>query len=164
MCLTGGMTSVILDLPFSLCIWISAGVVIIYTLLGGLYSVAYTDVIQLTLIFVTLVSSLHFLFPQNQNLQRTFQNWMFKMNFFFCLQWVCFPFIVANPHVVDIRKTLMNNTLHAPWIGQPDLKKGWIIIDHFLFFVRNQYSFHQIDFSLQNVSRVTKQNPITISS
>lgn len=51
--------SVILDISYTLCIWISATVAIIYTLLGGLYSVAYTDVIQLTLIFVSLVSSLH---------------------------------------------------------------------------------------------------------
>lgn len=49
--------SVILDLPFAVCIWISAAVVIIYTLLGGFYSVAYTDVIQLVLIFFSLVSA-----------------------------------------------------------------------------------------------------------
>eukprot|EP00064_Thunnus_orientalis_P018791 superscaffoldBa00004449_g18897 len=46
--------SVVLDLPYTVCIWISAAVVIIYTLLGGLYSVAYTDVIQLILIFISL--------------------------------------------------------------------------------------------------------------
>ena len=48
--------SVVLELPYTLCIWISAAVVIIYTLLGGLYSVAYTDIIQLVLIFISLVS------------------------------------------------------------------------------------------------------------
>lgn len=47
--------SVILDLSYSVCIWISAAVAVTYTLLGGLYSVAYTDVIQLALIFVTSV-------------------------------------------------------------------------------------------------------------
>ncbi|XP_034739588.1 high-affinity choline transporter 1-like [Etheostoma cragini] len=50
----GATMSVILDLPYSVCIWISAAVAIIYTLLGGLYSVAYTDIIQLTLIFFSL--------------------------------------------------------------------------------------------------------------
>ncbi|XP_036933316.1 high-affinity choline transporter 1-like isoform X1 [Acanthopagrus latus] len=50
----GATMSVILDLPYTLCIWISAAVAIVYTLMGGLYSVAYTDVIQLTLIFVSL--------------------------------------------------------------------------------------------------------------
>lgn len=49
--------SVILDLSYTLCIWISAAVAIIYTLLGGLYSVAYTDIIQLSLIFFSLVGS-----------------------------------------------------------------------------------------------------------
>ncbi|XP_068183878.1 high-affinity choline transporter 1-like isoform X3 [Antennarius striatus] len=48
----GGTMSVVLDLPFSLCVWISAAVAVTYTLLGGLYSVAYTDVIQLVLIFI----------------------------------------------------------------------------------------------------------------
>lgn len=50
--------SVILDLSYAVCIWISAGVAITYTLLGGLYSVAYTDIIQLTLIFITSVKHL----------------------------------------------------------------------------------------------------------
>ncbi|KAM3862849.1 high-affinity choline transporter 1-like [Diretmus argenteus] len=50
----GATMSVILDLPYAVSVWISAAVVIIYTLLGGLYSVAYTDVIQLILIFLSL--------------------------------------------------------------------------------------------------------------
>lgn len=49
--------AVILDLPFNICIWISAAVVIAYTLMGGLYSVAYTDVVQFFLIFISMVSS-----------------------------------------------------------------------------------------------------------
>lgn len=48
--------SVILDLPYAWSVWISSAVAIIYTLLGGLYSVAYTDVIQLSLAFLSLVS------------------------------------------------------------------------------------------------------------
>lgn len=55
MCLIGGTMSVVLNLSFSLCVWMSAAVAIIYTLLGGLYSVAYTDVVQLVLIFCSLV-------------------------------------------------------------------------------------------------------------
>ncbi|XP_036827784.1 high affinity choline transporter 1 [Oncorhynchus mykiss] len=50
----GGTMSVILDLPYVYSICISSVVAIIYTLLGGLYSVAYTDVIQLILIFLSL--------------------------------------------------------------------------------------------------------------
>lgn len=51
--------TVVLDLPYNVCVWISAAVAIIYTLLGGLYSVAYTDVIQLLLMFVSLVGHLN---------------------------------------------------------------------------------------------------------
>lgn len=51
--------SVILDLPYAYSIIISSLVAIIYTLLGGLYSVAYTDVIQLILIFVSLVRKIY---------------------------------------------------------------------------------------------------------
>lgn len=60
-CFTGVTMSVILDLSYAVCIWISAAVAITYTLLGGLYSVAYTDIIQLILIFISLVS--HCFFP-----------------------------------------------------------------------------------------------------
>uniref|UniRef100_H3D797 Solute carrier family 5 member 7 n=1 Tax=Tetraodon nigroviridis TaxID=99883 RepID=H3D797_TETNG len=97
----GGTMSVVLDLPFSLCVWISAAVAITYTLLGGLYSVAYTDVIQLVLIFVSM--------------------------------WICIPFILTNPNLLDISQTLNNNTLHAPWIGEAKLETIWIKIDQFLF-------------------------------
>ncbi|KAM9345470.1 high-affinity choline transporter 1-like [Symphorus nematophorus] len=98
----GGIMSVVLDLSYTVCIWISAAVAIIYTLLGGLYSVAYTDVIQLFLILLSM--------------------------------WVCVPFVLMNPYSLDISQTLMNNSLHAPWIGTPELKKTWIMIDEFLFF------------------------------
>lgn len=48
--------SLILGLSNTISIVISAFVCIAYTLLGGLYAVAYTDVIQLVFIFVSLVS------------------------------------------------------------------------------------------------------------
>lgn len=64
--------SVILGLSYSVCIWISAAVAITYTLLGGLYSVAYTDVIQLTLIFFSLVSSSPG--PHNENLSSLYSS------------------------------------------------------------------------------------------
>lgn len=51
--------SVILDLSYVYSIIVSSVVAIIYTLLGGLYSVAYTDVIQLILIFVSLVRNIY---------------------------------------------------------------------------------------------------------
>lgn len=57
--------NVILDLSYSVSMWISAAVVIVYTLLGGLYSVAYTDIIQVILIFITTVRMLYFLYLYN---------------------------------------------------------------------------------------------------
>lgn len=54
----GGTMSVILDLSYVYSIIVSSVIAIIYTLLGGLYSVAYTDVLQLILIFVSLVRTI----------------------------------------------------------------------------------------------------------
>ncbi|KAM6926198.1 high affinity choline transporter 1-like [Lycodopsis pacificus] len=50
----GGTMSIILGLSSAISIFISAAVSIIYTCLGGLYSVAYTDIIQLSFIFISL--------------------------------------------------------------------------------------------------------------
>lgn len=47
--------TLIIGLSMSISIIISAFVCISYTILGGLYAVAYTDVIQLVFIFVSLV-------------------------------------------------------------------------------------------------------------
>ncbi|XP_024916794.1 high-affinity choline transporter 1-like [Cynoglossus semilaevis] len=105
----GGTMSVILNVSYTVCVWISAAVVVTYTLMGGLYSVAYTDVIQLILIFTSL--------------------------------WLCVPFVLMNPSTLDIGQTLLNNTLHAPWIGEPELKKTGIMIDDFLFFALGSAGF-----------------------
>ncbi|XP_034407629.1 high affinity choline transporter 1-like [Cyclopterus lumpus] len=61
----GATMSVVIDLPFSVCVWISAVVVIIYTVLGGLYSVAYTDVIQISLVFLSLWLCVPFVLTSN---------------------------------------------------------------------------------------------------
>ncbi|KAI1893978.1 hypothetical protein AGOR_G00129220 [Albula goreensis] len=50
----GGTMSVILDIPSYYTVVISAAVAILYTLLGGMYSVAYTDIIQLIFMFLSL--------------------------------------------------------------------------------------------------------------
>lgn len=58
MCCSAGATlSVIVDVNINIAVVISAMIAIFYTLVGGLYSVAYTDVVQLFCIFVGLVSS-----------------------------------------------------------------------------------------------------------
>ncbi|XP_035829842.1 high-affinity choline transporter 1 [Aplysia californica] len=56
----GATISIILDMNATLAIILSAAVAIIYTFLGGLYSVAYTDVIQLIFIAVGLVVAFPF--------------------------------------------------------------------------------------------------------
>uniref|UniRef100_UPI003AAC5C1D high affinity choline transporter 1-like n=1 Tax=Centroberyx gerrardi TaxID=166262 RepID=UPI003AAC5C1D len=69
----GATMSVILDLPYSYTVLISSAVAIIYTLLGGLYSVAYTDVIQLSLICISLWMCVPFLLlnPASINIAQT---------------------------------------------------------------------------------------------
>ncbi|XP_029962366.1 high-affinity choline transporter 1-like [Salarias fasciatus] len=108
----GGIMSVVLNLPFTVCIWISAAVAITYTLMGGLYSVAYTDVIQLVLVFIGLI--------------------------------VCVPFVMTNPHCLNISHTLLNNSLHAPWIGKPELSRIWILIDDFFFWALGSVGYQCI--------------------
>lgn len=56
-CSVGATLSVIVDVNINIAVVISAMIAILYTLVGGLYSVAYTDVVQLFCIFVGLVSS-----------------------------------------------------------------------------------------------------------
>ncbi|XP_074481353.1 high affinity choline transporter 1-like [Sebastes fasciatus] len=50
----GGTVSVVMDISASLAVVISASVAVLYTLMGGLYSVAYTDVIQLSFMLIGL--------------------------------------------------------------------------------------------------------------
>ncbi|XP_042292822.1 high-affinity choline transporter 1-like isoform X2 [Thunnus maccoyii] len=76
----GATMSVILDLPYSYSAWISSAVAIIYTLLGGLYSVAYTDIIQLSLVFLSLWLCIPFLLlnPSSTNIAQTAFNHTFQ--------------------------------------------------------------------------------------
>lgn len=55
-CPIGATLSVIVDININMSVVISALIAIFYTLVGGLYSVAYTDVVQLFCIFLGLVS------------------------------------------------------------------------------------------------------------
>jgi high affinity choline transporter 7 len=53
----GATLTVILRIPITEAVVLSACVAVFYTLIGGLYAVAYTDVIQLCSIMVGLVSN-----------------------------------------------------------------------------------------------------------
>ena len=59
---TGATLSVVIEINNDLSVVISALIAIIYTLFGGLYSVAYTDVVQLFCILIGLVSKSNFLY------------------------------------------------------------------------------------------------------
>ncbi|KAJ0049890.1 hypothetical protein NL108_005186 [Boleophthalmus pectinirostris] len=76
----GSTMSVILDIPYSACIWISAAVAIVYTLLGGLYSVAYTDIIQLILIFCSLWLCVPFILinPYTEDITKTAHTFIYQ--------------------------------------------------------------------------------------
>jgi solute carrier family 5 (high affinity choline transporter), member 7 len=52
----GSTLAVIIDMDNNTAIIVSALIAVAYTLFGGLYSVAYTDVVQLFCIFFGLVS------------------------------------------------------------------------------------------------------------
>ena len=68
----GSTMSTVLDLPMNRSIIMSAVVVVSYTLLGGLWSVAYTDVLQLFCILFGLIVALFF---ASQGFSTLADNW-----------------------------------------------------------------------------------------
>ena len=58
----GTTFSVVVGLSSEVSVIISAGVTVVYSFFGGLYSVAYTDIVQLAFMFIGLVSIL----PQSE--------------------------------------------------------------------------------------------------
>ncbi|KAH9513069.1 hypothetical protein Btru_035744 [Bulinus truncatus] len=78
----GSTLSVIMDLPTQPAIIVSAAVALFYTLIGGLYSVAYTDVVQLFCIFFGLWISVPFAMthPAVSNIAtNATQNWIYPI-------------------------------------------------------------------------------------
>ena len=59
---TGATLAIIIDMELNTAVILSALIAIFYTWVGGLYSVAYTDVVQLGCILLGLVSSLRMWF------------------------------------------------------------------------------------------------------
>jgi len=55
--MTGSTLAVIIEMDSNTAIVVSAFIAVAYTLFGGLYSVAYTDVVQLFCIFFGLVTT-----------------------------------------------------------------------------------------------------------
>lgn len=63
----GATITVIIGLSDMLSIIISAVIAVAYTMFGGLYSVAYTDVVQLICIFIGMVCNTQIRFRQLRN-------------------------------------------------------------------------------------------------
>ncbi|NXF32593.1 SC5A7 protein, partial [Nyctibius bracteatus] len=102
----GATMRVILDIGGSLAIIVSACTVILYTLLGGLYSVAYTDVIQLVFITLSLASP-----------------------------WVCIPFALVNSATESIYYTATHQSYQDPWIGKIETQYLGRWLDDFFYLV-----------------------------
>lgn len=113
-----------LDLSYTLCFWISAAVAIISTLLGGLYSGVYTDILQRVLMLISCVGSLYFqsvwlvvLRKHSHTKYQTVQRMplevvcVYNLHLYFSLQCICVPFVLINLYSLDIRQALINNTL-----------------------------------------------------
>ena len=66
----GATISVVLNLGRVPSIIVSSCIAMFYTLIGGLYSVTYTDIIQLTCIFLGLVSRTNEYFSRHVHLWR----------------------------------------------------------------------------------------------
>ncbi|NXN12124.1 SC5A7 protein, partial [Indicator maculatus] len=102
----GATMKVILDIGGSSAIIISACIVILYTLLGGLYSVAYTDVIQLAFITLSLASP-----------------------------WICIPFALVNSATGSIYYTATHQSYQGPWIGRIEKQDLGRWLDDFFYLV-----------------------------
>ena len=61
----GTTLSVILNLPVLPTIIVSAAIAIVYTIVGGIYAVAYTDVIQLILMTIGLFLAIPFIYTND---------------------------------------------------------------------------------------------------
>ncbi|XP_023932837.1 high-affinity choline transporter 1-like [Lingula anatina] len=74
----GTTLTVVVGLDHWIAITVSAAVVLIYTLFGGLYSVSYTDVMQMIFIFLGLWITIPFAMtsPYMTSLSETSQNWI----------------------------------------------------------------------------------------
>lgn len=57
------------------------------------------------------------------------------MSLCLCIQWVCVPFLLTNPHSVDISLTAYNQTFQAPWVGTVELDEAGKWFDDFMLLV-----------------------------
>jgi len=90
----GATMVIILGIPFKLAVIISASVAVTYTFFGGLYAVAYTDVIQLGLIAFGLIKFFSVSLGAFHGRHSSKERWHVKMSG----QQKCRAWLVASSH------------------------------------------------------------------
>ena len=113
----GSTISVILEMNNTIAVVVSAAIAMLYTLFGGLQSVAYTDVVQLFCIAIGLV---------NNQLPHLFAPCII---FLYLLQILCVPFAWKHPDVYT--ETLTDGA----WSGKIELYNIGVYIENFLLLI-----------------------------
>ncbi|XP_066267461.1 high affinity choline transporter 1-like [Branchiostoma lanceolatum] len=119
----GTTLTVILGLDVNVSIIISAAIAVSYTLFGGLFSVIYTDVIQLICIFIGLWISVPFALtnPLVSNIGTT--------------TWTRLLYTPVSNYNESANITTFNETETYGWFGEWDMKRTGYWIDHALLLV-----------------------------
>ncbi|PVD27632.1 hypothetical protein C0Q70_12799 [Pomacea canaliculata] len=86
----GTSLSVIANVPLVIAVCVSAGVTVLYTVIGNMVAVAYTDVAQLALIFIGLVGSVPFVLTNNHvaSIETTKDKWLGSLDLESSFTWV----------------------------------------------------------------------------
>ncbi|XP_035693207.1 high affinity choline transporter 1-like [Branchiostoma floridae] len=117
----GASLSVVLDLDLVVCVLISAAIAVVYTLFGGLYSVVYTDVIQLFCIFIGTWLCVPFALT-NPNVSSITSTQLTRL--------------LYTPVITPVNATLNITTFQVSnstgWFGVWDNRRTGIWIDYFL--------------------------------
>ncbi|CAJ0938709.1 unnamed protein product [Ranitomeya imitator] len=148
--LIGATISVIVDIDINLSVIVSALIAIFYTLVGGMYSVAYTDVVQLFCIFVGLLQFVLFyqglqekmdpkrcctICPEYADtpyvgVNHSLGAWQSSEG-----KWISVPFAMTHPAVTDIAVTAVEEVYKDPWLGSIRREDAWSWIDSFLLLI-----------------------------
>ena len=94
----GATLSVILEINMTLSVVVSALIAVGYTFFGGLYSVAYTDVVQLFCITIGLFLTLPFalVHPAVENINETRGTWMGEIKGYQTGKWIDYAMLLVS--------------------------------------------------------------------
>ncbi|XP_028407780.1 high-affinity choline transporter 1-like [Dendronephthya gigantea] len=93
----GASISVVVDLDNTTAVTVSAAIAVFYTFFGGLYSVAYTDVVQLICIFVGLWLTIPFAMTHSavSSISTTKKTWIGEWDWKFTGVWVDYALLLV---------------------------------------------------------------------